>query len=264
MGRLLKAFNYMAGRLKPERGKTRKPDCEPAFQRGGISPYVVTVHDPVSPISEEYRKLKSMVLRLTRQGGKNVLLVTSALGGEGKSLTAINLAVALSQERDRKVILMDTDLRNPSLCGYFDITPGAGFDDCIAGGADIEDALLNVWDGLFLLPAKEAHAHLPAAGMKKLMGELRRLHTDSYVIIDAPPVLPFAEAHMISALVDGIIFVVREGVPSQADISDALYILGDGNVFGIVYNDARYEGPEKHYYRYYSDMRKRMATHEQA
>lgn len=264
MGRFAKAFNYMTEKLKRDGKKSGQKYSDAASPLREISPYVVTICDPSSRISEEYRKLKSRVLRLTQRSGKSVLLVTSSLGGEGKSLTAINLAVSLSEERDSKVILMDTDLRNPSLSGFFDVTPEAGFSDCIAGEAGIEDALLNVKERLFLLAAKAAHAHPTSSAMREFMYELRRLHADSYIIIDAPPVLPFAETHMMSALVDGTIFVVREGVSTPADISTALSILGEGSVLGIVYNDARHEDSEKHYYRYYSEMRKRKARYERA
>jgi receptor protein-tyrosine kinase/non-specific protein-tyrosine kinase len=222
-----------------------------------VSSYIITLTDPTSPISEEYRKLKSMVVRLTKQEGfKNTIMVTSTLSKEGKSITAINLAITLSQEYDYTVLLIDADLRDPSLHRYLNLTPEAGLTDCLVDGLDISRALLKPGIGkLSFLPSgkkvKNPVELLASQRMKELIDEIKHRYSDRYIIIDTPPTLPFAETRSISALVDGIVFVVKEGVASLQNISDALEILKDHNILGIVYNDVGIESLEGRYHYYY-------------
>jgi receptor protein-tyrosine kinase/non-specific protein-tyrosine kinase len=242
--------------------------CERTVKKAGgeeitaikeVSPYVVTLNDPASPISEEYRKLKSMVVKLTKQGGfKNAIMVTSSLGGEGKSVTAANLAVTLSQEYDHTVLLIDADIRKPSLHRYLNIIPEVGLADCLVDGLDIEAALLKAGTGkLTFLPAGNKDVKNPAEllssqKMKKLLDGIKHRYSDRYIIIDTPPILSFAETFAISSMVDGILFVVREGVASIQSIRDALDILKDSFMLGIVYNDVSVDGLYGHYhYQYY-------------
>ncbi|MEF9427433.1 MAG: polysaccharide biosynthesis protein, partial [Candidatus Mariimomonas ferrooxydans] len=119
------------------------------------NPYIITLNDPDSPVSEEYRNLKSMVVRLTEQEDfKNTLMITSTLGSEGKSVTSLNLAITLAREYDHSVLLVDADLRNPFLHRYLNINPEIGLSDCLINGHDIEKALINTGIGkLTFLPA---------------------------------------------------------------------------------------------------------------
>ncbi len=223
-------------------------------------PHIVTLNNPDSPVSEEYRKLKSMIVKLTRQGGfRNTLLVTSALGLEGKSITAINLAITLSQEYDHTVLLVDADLRKPALHSYFNITPEIGLADCIADECDLGSALIRTGIGkLSLLPAGKKVTNpaelLSSERMKEIISEMKQRYSDRYVIIDTPPILSFAETHSISSMVDGVVFVVKEGMTSLQSISDAFDILRHSKVLGMVYNDAGAEdimdrNNSRHYFR---------------
>ncbi|MFZ5997648.1 MAG: XrtA-associated tyrosine autokinase [Nitrospirota bacterium] len=239
------------------------PVSKPAFKRERVvplreltvdSPYIITITEPASPIAEEYRKLKSLIVKQTKLGGfQNTIMVTSSLGWEGKSITALNLAVTLSQEYDHTVLLVDADLRKPSLHGYFKLMPEIGLADCLLDEAALGDALIQTGIGkLALLPAgkrvKDPVELLSSQKMNDLITEMKHRYSDRYIIIDTPPILPFAETHAISCMADGVVFVVKEGLATLQNINDALEILKESRMLGIVYNDAGALDLVNHYY----------------
>ncbi len=222
-------------------------------------PFLVTSRNKFSPVSEEYKKLKARIMRITKQEPfRNLLLVTSSVGGEGKSLTAANLALSLAHDYDHSVLLIDADTRKPSLHTLLNVKPGIGLADCVDNDLDIGSALIRVGNNLqFLAPGKKIENPVElfsSQKMQTLLAEMKNRYSDRYVIIDTPPVLLFAETKMLSALVDGIIFVVREGRAPLHHILEAIDLLKEERVMGIVYNDAGPEGPRGNYpyHAYYS------------
>lgn len=230
------------------------------------NPYIVTVTDPASPITEEYKKLKSIVLKLTKGADfQNTLMVTSSLGGEGKSITALNLAIVLAQEYDHTVLLIDADLRRSSAAAeeYLGIKSELGLTDCILNGADFSKALVKTGIGkLSILPAggkvDDPVELLSSRRMKELLREIKQRYPDRYVIIDTPPVLYFAEAHEIASVVDGVLFVVREGSTPIQNLKEALNMLKGSNILGIVYNGAVVNQltSYNYYHNYYNHYQK--------
>lgn len=225
-------------------------------------PFLVTTRDTFSPVCEEYKKLKARIMRMTKQEPfKNVLLVTSSVGGEGKSITAANLAVSLSHDYDHSVLLIDADTRKPSLHTLLKVKPGTGLSDCVTDDIEVGTALINVGNGnLKFLSAGTKNENpvelFSSHKMEKLLTEVKKRYPDRYIIIDTPPVLLFAETKMLSALADGILFVVREGKAPLQHIMEALDLLKDEQLIGIVYNDAGPEGlngtyPYHSYYNHY-------------
>jgi exopolysaccharide/PEP-CTERM locus tyrosine autokinase len=237
------------------------PDTfKPEASAKADNPYLVAITEPESPATEEYRKLKSMVVKLTRSGNlHNTIMVTSAVGGEGKSLTALNLAITLAQEYDHTVLLVDADLRQPSVHEYLGIEPKTGLSDCLTNGKDISLALIKTGIGrLTLLPSGSRVSDpvelLLSRKMRDLVKEMKHRYVDRYIIFDTPPVLPFAEAHSIGSVVDGVIFVVREGHAPMNSIKEAVGILKGANILGVVYNDAdvtRFDSAYHYHYRSY-------------
>lgn len=219
------------------------------------NPNLVTIVDPDSSTAEEYRKLKSMVVKLTELDDfRNMLMVTSAIGGEGKSVTSLNLAITLAQEYDHTVLLVDADLRQPSLNDYLGIHSEIGLTDCLVDGVGIGSALIKTGiGGLVFLPSGRKVSNpgelLSSNRMKEIVKELKHRYPDRYVIFDAPPALPFAEVLSVAALLDGIIFVVREGVTPEDNMKDAVTMLKDTNILGVVYNAAE-TVPLSDYYNY--------------
>lgn len=222
-------------------------------------PLLVTVKDPHSPVAEEYRKLKSAIVTLTR--GKtflNTIMVTSSIGGEGKSITALNLAITLAQEFDHSVLLVDADLRKPSLHTCLGIEPNGGLAGCLLDGIDPGDALIKTGIGkLTILPAgrtvKNPVELFSSQKMKDLVRELKERYPDRYIIIDTPPVLPFAETRTLCGYIEGVVFVVKNGEATLDNVTEALMALKGTPVLGVVYNEASMESLSGRYHNYYYD-----------
>lgn len=221
------------------------------------TPYLVTLTDPDSRVSEEYRKLKSMVIKHTKRDTfRNMLMVTSSVSGEGKSITSLNLSVLLAQEFNHTVLLIDGDLRRPSLARHLDITPPAGLTDCLTRGIDVSDALVKTGIPKLSFLASGSTVKNPvelfsSPNMRELLRDVKKRYRDRYVIMDAPPVLLFAETSAVSSLMDGIVFVVKEGMASTKSIQDALDSLKDASVLGVVYNDVSAANIKNRYLSYY-------------
>ena len=205
---------------------------------------LATVREEKTAVVEEYNKLRSTIIALTK-GEKflNTVMVTSSISEEGKTMTALNLAISLAKEHNHTVLLVDADLRRPSVHKYLDITPEVGLVHCLRDNLPIEKALIPTGIGhLTVLPAGEAVKDpvdmLSSNRMKEIVAELKKRYPDRYIIFDTPPTLPFADAGVLAGIVDATLFVVREGKAKSEDVVKALEDLQGHNLLGIVYNDA--------------------------
>ena len=230
------------------------------------SPYLVALSDPHSPITEEYRKLKSKLVQLTQMGGfQNTLMITSAMAGEGKSITSLNLAITMAQEYDHTVLLVDADLRKPTLHKYLGIKPLLGLSDVLTKGVDIGDVLVQTGIGkLVFLPSGGSLSNpvelFLSKKMKDLIHELKHRYADRYIIFDTPPILPFAEVQSIATIMDGVVFVVREGHAPLNAIKEAMSLLKNTKMFGVVYNDAQVSRDRQNYYYNYRNYYNRRSS----
>lgn len=210
---------------------------------GMSRPQTFLLDRPQSAESEAVRALHTSVRLSQPDCPPQVLLVTSSFPFEGKTTIAANLAVELS--RERKTCLVDADLRRGMIGGLFDVTANRSLADVLAGSAKVDEALSLVAETpvLTILPAGEA---VPNPGelvcsdaMRAIIQELRqKFH---YVVIDAPPVLPFADARAIAPLVDGVLFVGRSGITPRAAMQRSLELLAEVHsapVLDIVLNGA--------------------------
>ncbi len=220
------------------------------------NPFIVTLKEPASPISEEYRKLKSVIMKLTKKDNYlNTLMVTSTFSNEGKSITALNLAITMAQEYDHTILLVDADVRNTTLHKYLNMTPKAGLTECILKEIALPDALIKTGIGkLSFLPSgrrvKDPAELLSSNRMKEFLMEMKNRYPDRYIIIDEPPVQSCAETLSLAHMVDGVLFMVMEGVASIENIQEALNLLMDANVLGLIYNNASVDAFGG-YYGYY-------------
>ena len=209
---------------------------------------LIAANDPHTPAAEEYRKLKSNIVRMTKGDQfNNMLMVTSAVGSEGKSITALNLAISLAQEYDHTVMLIDADLRKPSLQGYLGLKNTRGLAECLLDGLDIKDALIKTGIGrLSLLPAGRQMRNpteiFSSQRARTFFTEIRNRYHDRYIVIDTPPALPFSETRSISGFVDGVVLVVKEGVVSLEKVAETIECLKGPTLLGIVFNQATAEG----------------------
>lgn len=226
------------------------------------NPLMVVTTDPESHISEEYQKLKSSLVALTQRDDqlKNVLMITSAVPGEGKSVTALNLALCLAKEIDNTVLLIDADLRKPSIDRYLGYTANLGLTDILEGRAAVEEALMHTGIGKLVVLSAGRTASNPVElfssnRMVQFIQEVKHRYPDRYIIIDTPPVLPFAEARTLARLVDGVVFVVKERFSTGASVSEALSALEGACVLGLVYNEVELSSSDERYGHYYDSYR---------
>jgi protein-tyrosine kinase len=268
MSRIEKALENAIRMREPSPTLDPLPGYDPAVEAlKPTNPNIIGFDDKQAPIAEEYKKLRSMILQITKRNGNyNTIMVTSAESGEGKSLTAINLALVLAQEYNHTVLLVDADLRRPSLESYLGLKPALGLTDCLIDNIDVSRAFIKAGTSKLSFLATGRKASNPSEllssnKMRDLVHEIKGRYRDRYIIIDTPPVLAFAETHAISSYVDGVLFVVKEGV-SSSSVQSALDILQSGNVLGIVYNNVsaeRQNGRYTHYYHYYYNQQRSEA-----
>jgi receptor protein-tyrosine kinase/non-specific protein-tyrosine kinase len=247
-------------------GLTTYSKCDPSvFEVGaaGVDPaavnrHLVSITDPDSTAGEEYRKLRAKILRATEANYLNAIMVTSSQAGEGKTMTAINLAVSIAREIDHTVLLVDADLRRSSIHTYLGIHPQAGLSDYLESRAELSDVLIKTGIGkLVLLPAgkppKNPSELISSERMRTLVRELKFRYRDRYIIIDSSPLLMTADALSLCQYTDGIIFVVQADRTSVTTATQAASLLKGHNVLGTVFNDVpKYLAKNLYPYYYHS------------
>lgn len=202
-----------------------------------------------SQLSEEYRAIKRPLLN--NAFGKNavniphanLIMVTSALPGEGKTFSAINLAISMASEMDRTVLLVEADVAKPAACQYLGISePEKGLVDYLADpGLDLADLMLktNV-PKLSIFPAGRRHAQstelLSSENMQNLMEELSQRYSDRVVIFDSPPLLLTSEAVVLAGLMGQIVLVIEAGKTPQSVVKDAVALLDANQIIGVLLN----------------------------
>lgn len=218
---------------------------------------LTTINDPYSAVSEQYRKLKSTLVQMTRKDSfRNMIMVTSSVAGEGKSMTSVNLAISMAQELDLTVLLIDADLRRPSIHRYLEFEPSLGLSDCLQDGIDPGAAIINTSIGsLSIMPAgKEVSNPLELFSSRKmqdLLAGLKHRYNDRYIIIDTPPLLPFAETRLLGHLVDGIVFVIQEGLAPRENVLEAIEALKGCPILGVLLNNSSTVSNDNHHYSSY-------------
>jgi capsular exopolysaccharide synthesis family protein len=207
---------------------------------------------PSSPEAEALRGLQTSLM-LSRLGrSPQMVLVTSSLPGEGKTTLAINLALAMSQHG--RTCIVEADLRKAGVSSTFGLRPVYGLSDVLTGIVPIEEALLSVPSipELTILPSGPVSTRFELVGseaMREAISYLRKSFT--FVVIDSPPVLPYADARVLSTLVDGVVLVGRSGITTREAIQRSMTLLSEihaAPILEIVLNAAEFVSPEYTYY----------------
>ena len=223
----------------------------------------VLIARPETFAAEEFRKLKTQIFRRL-PNPPQFILVTSTLPQEGKTMVSVNLALAISQEIHKKAVLIDGDLRKPSI--HLEEYPGArGLSDYLLNQAPLSEILLNSQaKGLQIIPAgqptKKSAELIGSKKMSELLMSLRELRGDTYVIIDSPPIISTSEPTLLSDLVDGIILVVMGGRAPKESVRRAVNSIDRQKIIGIVLNQIDMSPSSNYYskhYHYYSDDKKK-------
>ena len=223
------------------RDETSTADTPVRSVSGTLDPRLVSAFAPQSLAAEQYRSLRTRIKASENGRVFRSVVITSPNKGDGKSLTAANLALAMAQEFQQRVLLVDADLRRPSIHQLFGINDTPGLTDVLMGGATIEDALVEIPEHrLTVLPSGLAPVHpaelLGSSGMRRVLDTLRTRY--DRVILDMPPVAPLADVSIVSGMVDGILMIVRAGITPKPAIERALAGLEMSKVLGLVLNDA--------------------------
>jgi len=170
-------------------------------------------------------------------------------------MAALNIAISLAKEHDHTVLLVDTDLRRPSVHKYLGLKPEKGLVHCLRDNVPLEQVLIKTGVGkLVVLPAGEAINDpvdlLSSGRMKEIVKELKERYPERFVIFDTPPALPFADANVLASCVDAVLFVVREGKANRQDVEKVIEEFKTHNLLGVIYNDAKRFMKKKGYYYY--------------
>lgn len=200
------------------------------------------LHAIHGPRAESLRKIRTNLQFVDVDQAHKVVLVTSPVPNEGKSVTACNLVVAIAlSQAGKRVLLIDADLRRPSAAGYLGLPGGVGLTSVLVGSATLEESVQQWGDGLFsVLPSGPVPPNpselLGSQHMRKLLSRLREEY--DAVIIDAPPVLPVADAQVTAAACDGIVLVVRHGKTRRDQLRATVAALRnvDVQILGTVLN----------------------------
>jgi non-specific protein-tyrosine kinase len=190
---------------------------------------------------EFYRVLRSQVIKLASPTGGNAIMVTSALPGEGKTLTAVNLAFIIAREFKQTVLLVDCDLKKQAVHERLGMAGDRGLIDYLLDGRPLSEII--IWPGVEKVTVisggrtlQESSELLGSPRMQDLLAEMKARYPDRYLIFDLPPVLSGADALAFAPLADHIILVVEAGRTSQADIRRALALLPREKILGLVLN----------------------------
>jgi capsular exopolysaccharide synthesis family protein len=220
---------------------------------------LVTTARPQSQMAESYRALRTSLLLSSLGAPPKVILITSALPEEGKTTTSLNTAAVLAQKGVR-VLLIDADLRRPSIHKTLGMGPHSGLSNVLTGSADLQQTIVRspVLPNLFILPAGSPPPNpaelLASVQMKDVLTQLREQY--DHVVIDTPPTLSVTDAVVLATRVDSVILVIRSGRTTKTALRRARDVLAQVNarVTGVVLNAVDLSSPD--YYYYYEYQRK--------
>jgi capsular exopolysaccharide synthesis family protein len=202
------------------------------------SPVLVAALEPLSPAAEQYRSLRSRIGRAESTQPLRVIQITSPGKHDGKTVTALNLALTMAQEFQQRVLVIDSDLRSPSVHELLGLPPGPGLVDVLTGEATLEDALIEIaGHHLSVLragcPYDRPAEMLGSAPMRRLVDTLRS-QFDRIVIDSAPATV--ADPAAVATLADTLVLVVRAGTTTRPAIARAIQALGAAKLLGLVFN----------------------------
>jgi exopolysaccharide transport family protein len=215
---------------------------------------LVTKSRPRSQMAESYRALRTSLLLTFAGGPPKVILITSALPEEGKTTTSVNSAIVLAQKGTR-VLLIDADLRRPSIHKTFGMGPKLGLSNVLTGTATLQQAIIpsTILPELFILPAGTPPPNpaelLASTKMKNILEELRKQY--DHIVIDSPPTLSVTDAVVMSTSADAVVLVIRSGHTTKPALRRARDILLQVNarVCGVLVNAVDLNSPD-YYYHY--------------
>ena len=213
-----------------------------------------------SAAAEQYKILREQLKRLRTEAGIRNIAITSPVKRDGKTTVAVNLAASIALEYEEKVVLVDADLRAPSVHRYFNVDASPGLTDYLSSNsAAAVKGLIRAThlSGLRIIPAGKpsrfAAELLAKDRMRRMIDEIHTTLPGHMVIIDSPPVLATPDPLVLSRQVDGVILVIRAGKTPKDYLAKALSSLNSDKILGVVLNGADLGLSSKYYYYYSSN-----------
>ena len=212
---------------------------------------IVSPNSPRSQVADQYRVIKRPLISNAMGKGAtpvengNLIMVTSSLPGEGKSFTAINLAISIAAELDNTVMLVDADVARPSVLRVLGLPPGPGLLDLLSGDSpDLSSMLLKTnIDKLTLLPSGTPHERatemLASEAMTSLLQDMAKRYPDRIIVFDSPPLLLTTESRVLATHMGQIVMVIQAEKTLRSDVQDALATIEACPVKMVVLNQAR-------------------------
>src|SRR5829696_2409384 len=223
-----------------------------------VEPHLIAVSQPRSAYTEQYRSLRTRILEAGERMQMRAFVISSVGIGEGKTLTALNLAWLLAQTEGVRALLIDSDLRRPCATDYLGIDAKMGLSEVLGGQLRLEDAIVRLEPaGLHLLPGgrprDDVAELLSGPSYARLLTEVRR--TFDYIIIDAPPLGIFTDANVLMSKADGGFLVVRAGKTRYSAVEKLMEQMPKDRLLGVVLNRTQEQPDAASYYyqhRYYN------------
>lgn len=252
--------------VKQERyQETKRVSPKAAPQDVVLDNRLFSFFEPSSTVAEQFKRLRTYITKPGMENSPKTILVTSAMAGEGKSMVAINLAITIAVDLNSNALIVDCDLRNPSLSRWFGFREQRGLSNYLLGEAQLPELLVKTSiDKLTILPGGTIQENpVELIGSKKmgaLVADLKMRYDDRYIILDSSPLLATTEPRVLSDMVDGILFVIKSADTPRESVQQALKLLDKKRIIGVVLNQVefktealirRYFGTDRYYdYRY--------------
>jgi capsular exopolysaccharide synthesis family protein len=204
------------------------------------------------PRSDIFRVLRTNVLMQLRENNWNSFAITSATLGAGKTFISVNLAIAIAMEGNQSVLLVDADLRRPSVSQYLGFQWELGLFDYLKGDVSLEETLINPGiERLVILPGRNANNNsselISSRKMVNLIQEIKTRYESRIIIFDIPPLFAADNALLFMPLVDAALLVVEDGKNTSDELQHSMHILEQTNLLGLVVNKSRQPVPTYQY-----------------
>ncbi len=192
-------------------------------------------------IVEQYNLLRARLESMLLQMGYNSVLVTSPGPDEGKTLTAVNLAISISRETSRTVLLIDGDMRKPAITNYLGLPESPGLYEHLTQGVPLNELLINPgWPRFTILPAGKPDEYpadiLGSPAMQELIWDVKNKYKERFIIFDSPPLMLYSDGLYLARYVDSVLMVARSGKTKESALKEAIELVKDRPFLGTVLN----------------------------
>jgi exopolysaccharide/PEP-CTERM locus tyrosine autokinase len=226
-----------------------------------IDERLITLTASSSPVAESFRRLRNKIIHPTDGEPARSILVTSVLPEEGKSFICANLAIIMAQSMEQHALMVEADLRRPSIAGLFGLNNDRGLVNYLQDGQEIASLIQDTgYKKLSMIPCGPPPINpaelLDSKKMSAIIEELVKRYHDRFIIVDSPPMTAASEITVLANYVDGVILVVRSGKSRREQIKELVQLIGKKKILGVVFNafevNMLQSKLQKHYQGYYN------------